>query len=155
MGQQARIFGNEIEPRRLRCIDCRYFIEQVCQPHELSVIGQIQAKHGVVDHLVAYIDFLDKRFFGKMEQRTAYVKVFVELILQIQAEKGLTLCGEHRLVFEAYTDILPGVDNRLVGDCDYTHGIVHGIVGILCKLYTSRGHYYRTSRHIHGIESYL
>ena len=139
--------------RRSGGVDGRNLVEKVGQPHEVFVIRQVQSPHGVVDHLVAYVDFLRQRLFGEAHDRSSEAQIFVKLILRVESEQSLALHAEHRLVFKSDADIGPGVDYALVGDGNNTHRIVDRIVAVFCQGDTSGCDDYRTTGNIHRVQS--
>ena len=90
-----------------------------------------------------------------MKYSRADIEIFIKLILQVESEEGFSLCREHALVLERDADVLSRIDNALIGDCDYAHCIVDGIVGIFGELYASGHDNDRAAGHIHGVESDL
>ena len=90
-----------------------------------------------------------------MQYGGADVEIFVELVLQVESEQCLALGGEKALVLECHADVLARVDNALVGDCDYAHGVVNGVVGVFRKPYASGHYHHGAAWNIHGVEPYL
>ncbi len=90
-----------------------------------------------------------------MQKGRTEIEPLVELILQVETHESLTLRGEHRLVFERHRNTLSGIDYALVGDGDYAHGVVDGIVGVFGEFHASGHYHYRPARHVHGVESNL
>ncbi len=57
------------------------------------------------------------------------------------------------VAFEVHTDIRAGIDDTLVDDGHYAHGIVHGIVGVLRQCHSACRYRHRALRHVHGAEA--
>ncbi len=91
MGHDIGILGGEVEARGRGGVDGRYLVEKVGEPHELAIVGKVEAEHRVVDRLVADVDLFEQGFLREVEQGGAQVEVFVELILQVEAEERLAL----------------------------------------------------------------
>ena len=90
-----------------------------------------------------------------MHERGSDVEILVETIVEVKAKESLALHGVERLVFERHTDALARVDDALVGDGDYAHGVIDRVVTVLVEHDASGCDYDRASRHIHGIKAYL
>ncbi len=86
-----------------------------------------------------------------MQQRASEGEFVGETILRVKSEQGLALHGEHRLILKCDAYIGAGVDDALVGDGDYAHAVVDGIVGVLHKCGAAGCDHNRPSRHIHGV----
>ena len=95
MGHELGELARHADARRRRGADRGYLVQEVGEPHELLVVGEVYAPHGVVDYLVADVYLLGQRFLGEVEQRGAYLEVLVELVLGVEAEQCLALHGEH------------------------------------------------------------
>ncbi len=87
-----------------------------------------------------------------MQNRTSEREVFVELILRVESEEGLSLEREQRLILQSDTDIGTRINDALVGDGDDTHGIIHCIVTVLGEHNATGHNHHRPSRNIHGVE---
>ena len=92
--------GLNVEGGRLSGIDSWNFVEEICQPHEVGVVRQVESPHGIVDNLVADIDFFGKSFFREVEKRTANSEIFVEAVLQVKTKEGLALSVESELLVQ-------------------------------------------------------
>jgi hypothetical protein len=90
-----------------------------------------------------------------VEQCGSDVEIFIELVLQVEAEQCLALHREERLVFERHRDILTRVYDALVGDGHDTHRIIYRIVGVLCQPDAAGRDHYRAAGHIHRVKTYL
>ena len=146
MRKQCRVLRRKVEARGLGCVYGRDFVEEIGKPHKLAVVREVEAGHRVVYRLVADIHLLDKCLLGEVQKRCTDIDTLVELILQVEAKESLALGGEHRLVFERNAYILPRVDNALIGDCDYTHSIIYGIIGVFGELHATSHDYHGAAR---------
>ncbi len=111
------------------------------QPHEFCVILCVETPYCIVDNLVSDINFFSKGFFGEVHDGGTDIEILAEFIVQVKPEKSLALGGKERLVFEGHTYALSGVDDALIGDGDYAHGIVDSIVAVLIKHYAAGSDY--------------
>ena len=155
MGHEHGVFGCEAESGGGSGVDGGNLVEQVRQPHKLRVVVDVEAKHRVVDGLVADVHLFGERLLGEVEHGGADGEILVEGILHIEAQECLALGGEERLVLKCHGYALTRVDDALVGDGDDTHRIIDGIVGVLGQAHAAGHHHYRAAGHVHGVEAYL
>ena len=139
MRHELRELGVDTQGGGSGGVDGGYLVEEVGQPHEVCAVAEVEAPHGVVDGLVAYVDFLGHAALAEMHHRRPQREVLVEAVLRVEAEQGLALHGEHGLVLERDADGGAGLDDALVGDGDDAHVVVDGVVGILRELHSARG----------------
>ncbi len=135
-----------------RGIDSRHLVHKIGEPHEVLVVVEIEAPHGVVDHLITDVDLFCQRLLREIENRSPKGEILVEFILRVQTEQRLPLHAEERLVFESHADVGAGVYDALVGDGHDTHAVVYGIIAVFRQLHAPGSHHDRTTRHVHGSE---
>ena len=81
---ELRVFGCEVQRGRCRGIDCRNFVQQVCEPHELGVVCHVEAENGIIYNFVAYVDLFGNGFFRKVHDCSPDIEVFIDGILQVK-----------------------------------------------------------------------
>ena len=155
MRNELSKFALHAESRRRSGVDCRYFVDQIGQPHEVFVVRHVHTPYRIVDKFVADADLLGERLFAEVHKRTAYVKVFVESVIKVETEQGFALHAVERLIFERHADVRARIDDALVCDCDDTHVVVDGIVAVFGEGNATGGNDNRPARHIHGIKANL
>ena len=62
-----------------RGIDSRHLVHKIGEPHEVLVVVEIEAPHGVVDHLITDVDLFCQRLLREIENRSPRVKFLLNL----------------------------------------------------------------------------
>ncbi len=71
---------------RSNSIDCRNLVEQVGEPHELTIIGHIHAPDGVIDQFLTNTQLVTDGFFTIVHHRCTDVEILVESIIKVQSQ---------------------------------------------------------------------
>ena len=75
----------------LCALDERQLVNHVREPLTLFLPTDVEAKECVLQGLVAHADLCGERLFAQVHQGTADGEVFVDLVIEVQAEHGLSL----------------------------------------------------------------
>ena len=152
-GNKLSIFGIEGNGRRLCSVHERKFIQHVGYPLRFTSPGGVESPNRIFDGFTSGVHLFSQRHFGEVHQRTPEAEILAELILQVCSQQRFALHAEHRLIFQLHIYICIGFDDRLIEYGDSSHHVIHRVVHIFYKRFTSGSHHHRSSRYIHGIQA--
>ena len=90
-----------------------------------------------------------------MHDRSAYYEVFRELVLQVRAEKRLTLHEEVVLALQLDIYVRAGLQDRGVENRHRSHRVIDGIIHVLHEFGTACCHRHTSARHVHRTQPNL
>ena len=117
-----------------------------------GLISKIHPPDGIGDGVVTIVYFLRKRTFGKVEDGTTNIEIFIYTIIDVCTHQSFCLNIKKRLAFHRNVDGRSGVEYAFVDDVDAPQGVINRIVNIFAKWHAAGSNPYGALRNVDGIK---